>query len=201
MQDESQGDHWLDRLTEEDKKILLSLARQALEDCVKGDPIPPIDIDNLPSKLVQPGATFITLTIDSELRGCIGSLEATRPLAEDVRLHAVAAALEDYRFPPVQEEELSRILIEISRLTTPKLLQYNDPEELLSKIRPGLDGVILKEGIRRATFLPQVWKKVPEVEVFLSKLCRKMGVPSGYWRSEDVEILIYQVEEFQESNS
>jgi AmmeMemoRadiSam system protein A len=198
MQDESQGDHWLDRLTDEDKNYLLSLARQALEDGVKGDPIPPIDIDNLPSILVQPGATFVTLTIDSELRGCIGSLEATRPLAEDVRLHAVAAALEDYRFPPVQEEELSRILIEISRLTIPKLLQYNDPEELLSKIRPGLDGVILKEGIRRATFLPQVWKKVPEAEVFLSMLCRKMGAPSSYWRSEDVEIFVYQVEEFHE---
>lgn len=198
MQDESKGDQLLDQLTDEERNILLSLARQALEDGVKGDPIPPIDIENLPPPLIQPGATFVTLTVDGELRGCIGSLEATRPLAEDVRLHAVAAALEDYRFPPVQEEELSRILIEISRLTTPELIQYDDPEKLLSKIRPGLDGVILKEGIRRATFLPQVWKKISEVEVFLSMLCRKMGASSDYWRSEDVEVLIYQVEDFHE---
>jgi AmmeMemoRadiSam system protein A len=110
------------------------------------------------------------LTINRELRGCIGALEATHSLAEDVRVHAVAAALDDYRFPVVREEEISKITIEISRLTTPNLLEYDNPEELLAQIRPGVDGVVLKQGVRRATFLPQVWVKIPEVEVFLSML-------------------------------
>lgn len=198
MKEEMLSGQLADQLTIEEKDTLLQFAREALVDGVRGQPLSPIDDSILTSRLIQPGATFVTLTIDRELRGCIGALEATRPLAEDVRVHAVAAALEDYRFPAVQEEEVPKITIEVSRLTTQKLVDYENPEELLEQIRPGIDGVILMQGVRRATFLPQVWKKVPEKEIFLSMLCRKMGIPSDKWRSTELNVFTYQVEEFHE---
>ena len=187
-----------DQLTGEERNILLRLAREALVRGVLGQALPELKQENLTPRLTEPGATFVTLTIDRELRGCIGSLEPTRPLAEDVRVHAVAAALEDYRFPPVREEEISKISIEISRLTSPVILDYENSEELLNKIRPGVDGIILMQGTRRATFLPQVWKKVPEKEIFLSMLCRKMGMPSDEWQGNSLQVFTYQVEEFHE---
>jgi len=198
MEEESRSGQLTDQLTIEEKRTLLELARDALEVGVGGQPLSPLDFNTLSSRLIEPGATFVTLTINHELRGCIGALEATLALAEDVRVHAVAAALDDYRFPAVREEEVSKIKIEISRLTPPKLLSFDNPGKLLEQIRPGVDGVVLQQGDRRATFLPQVWEKVPEVKVFLSMLCRKMGVPSDQWRSTKLQVFTYQVEEFQE---
>jgi len=198
MEAKSLSGQLADRLTKEDRKTLLKLARGALEEGVGGQPLSPLDLNTLSSRLIEPGATFVTLTINHQLRGCVGALEATLALAEDVRVHAVAAALDDYRFPAVREEEVSKIKIEISRLTLPILLSFDNPGKLLEQIRPGVDGVVLQQGDRRATFLPQVWEKVPEVEVFLSMLCRKMGVPSDQWRSTKLQVFTYQVEEFQE---
>ena len=188
----------VDSLNSDERRILLEIARQALEESARGEPLSELKIEDLPARLVVPGATFVTLTINEELRGCIGTLETTQPLVEDVRIHAVAAGSEDYRFPPVKPEEVANITIEISRLSEPRQLEYGNPEELLQKLRPGLDGVVIRAGNRRATFLPQVWDKVPEPDKFLSMLCRKMGVPSDYWREGKVEIFTYQVEEFHE---
>ena len=187
-----------DRLSDQDKQYLLNLAREALIFGVRRKRLPDIDSGSIPHKINLPGASFVTLTKNKELRGCIGSLEATRPLFEDVRLHTVAAALEDFRFPPVQEDEIKLISIEVSRLTIPRRIEFDNPEELLSKIRPGTDGVVIKKGLRRATFLPQVWEKVPEIEIFLMMLCRKMGAESDCWRSKNIEIFTYQVEKFCE---
>jgi len=198
MTEDAISDAASDQLSVEEEKFLLQLARAALEVGVQGDPLPQLELTSLSSKLIQPGATFITLTKNQDLRGCIGSLEATRPLAEDVRVHAVAAALEDFRFPPVQEDEIPQISIEISRLTTPAKIAFEDTDELFSQIRPGIDGVVIKKGVRRATFLPQVWEKVPDVEIFLEMLCRKMGASAECWRSMSVEIFTYQVEKFCE---
>jgi len=139
------------------------------------------------------------LTIWENLRGCIGTLEATQPLIIDVQEHAVAAAMEDYRFPVVREEELQLINIEISRLTPVHLMDYSTPGDLVSKIRVNLDGVLIKASGKRATFLPQVWEKVPDPEQFLSQLCIKMGAPPDLWRGRDVEIYTYQVENFKEA--
>ena len=188
-----------DKLTLEEQQTLLRLARDAMERGVKGEKLPPLDQSTLPPHLCEQGASFITLTVHGELRGCIGGLEARQPLAEDVREHAVASALEDPRFPPVREEELSRIQIEVSRLTRPIPLEYKDAKDLLSKLRPHVDGVILQDGFHRATFLPQVWEKIPEAAAFLDNLCYKMGVNSSVWRSKHLEVLTYQVEEFHES--
>jgi AmmeMemoRadiSam system protein A len=115
-----------------------------------------------------------------------------------VREHAIAAALKDPRFPPVREDELNRIQIEVSRLTRPVPLEYKDAVDLLSKLRPQVDGVILSDGARRATFLPQVWEKIPDPAEFLNNLCYKMGIHDNAWRTRHLDVLIYQVEEFHE---
>ncbi len=142
---------------------------------------------------------FVTLTERSgELRGCIGTLEAHQPLVEDVREHAAAAATLDYRFSPVMPDEVTELRIEISRLTTPLPLEYTSPDELPARLRPGVDGVILRDGGHRATFLPQVWEKVGDPEEFLAHLCLKMGAPANLWRRKKMDVLIYQVEEFHE---
>lgn len=185
-------------LNQEERKILLDLARQALEAGVAGDPLPQIELSDLPGPLQDPGATFVTLTINGELRGCIGTLSVQQPLAEDVREHAVAAALNDYRFTPVAVSELADINIEISRLTAPQPVKYGSPQELLAAIRPNVDGVIIRSGSRRATYLPQVWEKIPDPEQFLGSLCLKMGVDYNYWRVNELEVLVYQVEEFHD---
>jgi AmmeMemoRadiSam system protein A len=190
-----------DALTQEEQQLLLRLAREALERGVRGETLPPLDASSLPPRLQEAGATFITLTRDGELRGCIGALDPYQPLAEDVREHAVAAALEDPRFPPVSERELDRIEIEVSRLTRPVPLEYRDVKDLLSKLRPHVDGVILRDGSHRSTFLPQVWEKIPSPADFLDNLCYKMGADPHLWRKKHLEVFTYQVEEFRESTN
>ena len=187
-----------DKLTLEEKQILLKLARQSLEAGVRGVKLPILDLAALTPALRADGAAFVTLTVHGELRGCIGALEPYQSLAEDVREHAVAAALEDYRFPQVQENELATIEIEVSRLTIPLPLEYKDAEDLLTKLRPGMDGVILRDSFRRATFLPQVWEKIPDTAAFLANLCYKMGAAPDTWKRKHLEVLVYQVEEFHE---
>jgi len=188
-----------DKLTPEEQKTLLRFAREAMTLRVKGEKLPRLELSALPTRLREDGASFITLTINGELRGCIGALEAYQPLAQDVREHAIAAALEDPRFPPVEEGELEAIQIEVSRLTRPTPLKYKDANELLSKLKPNVDGVIMRESFgRRATFLPQVWEKLPNPVDFLNHLCQKMGLNEDAWRTKRLEVLTYQVEEFHE---
>lgn len=187
-----------DQLTPEEQMTLLRLAREALERGVRGEKLPRLDLSTLTPHLREQGASFVTLTMHSELRGCIGTLEAYQPLAEDVREHAVAAALNDYRFQPLTPAELNGISIEVSRLTAPLPLDYTSPEDLLAKLRPHTDGVILRDGSRRATFLPQVWEKIPEPAEFLDNLCYKMGAEEQLWRRKHLNVQIYQVEEFHE---
>ncbi len=187
-----------DRLTEEEKQTLLRLAREALQQGVAGQTMTALQVEGLTPTLRADGASFVTLTIRGQLRGCIGALEPYQPLAEDVREHAVAAALEDPRFPPVSRAEVDQIEIEVSRLTLPRDLAYTDTDDLLGKLKPHVDGVILRDGFRRATFLPQVWEKIPDKQEFLDNLCYKMGEPPDMWRRKHLEVLTYQVEEFRE---
>ena len=187
-----------DQLTDLEKQTLLRLAREAMECGARGQKLPPLDKASLTPNLLEQGASFVTLTVHGELRGCIGALEAYQPLVDDVREHAIAAALEDPRFPPVDESELDRISIEVSRLTAPRPLEYSNSEDLLAKLRPHVDGVILKGDFHRATFLPQVWEKIPDPEEFLDHLCAKMGAKPGLWRNTKLQVYVYQVEEFHE---
>jgi AmmeMemoRadiSam system protein A len=185
-------------LNVDERRCLLETARSELEAAVRGEPVPEVRMELIPPRLLEPGASFVTLTASGSLRGCIGTLEARQPLIDDVREHAVAAALEDFRFTPVQPTELPGIEIEISRLTAPWPLVYADSEDLLAKLRPNVDGVVILDGIRRATFLPQVWAKIPDPADFLDNLCYKMGAPVDYWRRTRLDVLVYEVEEFRE---
>lgn len=185
-------------LSQQEKKFLLNLARSSIERAVKRQPLPEIVLDDLSDILRTDGAAFVTLTKDKRLRGCIGALEAYQPLVMDVREHAATAAMEDYRFAPVSASELTSISIEISRLTQPNALEYADAEALITLLRPDIDGVILSDGLRRATFLPQVWEQLPNPEDFLSHLCHKMGSSPGAWRHKHLVVSTYQVEEFHE---
>jgi AmmeMemoRadiSam system protein A len=186
-------------LTAEERQQLLSLARRAVQAAAERREPPVITPEAFSSRLFQQGASFVTLTeADGELRGCIGALEAYRPLVEDVCEHAAAAAVHDFRFPPVAPYEVPGLQIEISRLGAPQPLAYSGPADLLARLRPGVDGVILRDGLRRATFLPQVWEKVSNAEEFLSHLCMKMGAPASLWRRKKLDVQIYQVEEFHE---
>jgi uncharacterized protein len=185
-------------LNKTEQKILLKIAREALEQSVRGKTIPEINLSALPPTLQEHGASFVTLTQNSRLRGCIGTLEAYQPLAKDVQEHAMAAALQDPRFPQVQPAELTQIHIEVSALSPKTPLPYQNPDDLLKKIRPNIDGVVLEDGHRKATFLPQVWEKVPDKQQFLSHLCMKMGSPEDLWRKKPLTVSTYQVQEFDE---
>jgi len=185
-------------LNEEERQYLLKLARTTIERAARGDKsvallTPPT------SRLEQPGAAFVTLhTRDGRLRGCIGSLIAHRSLIEDVQHNATAAALEDPRFSPVNTAELDNIVIEVSVLTTPEPLNFDEPDDLIRKLRPNVDGVLIERGWNRATFLPQVWEQLPSHEEFLSHLCNKAGLPANAWQWPDLKVSTYQVEEFEE---
>lgn len=186
------------RLSDTDKAELLKIAREAIISAVKGQQSDLLNLNIFSKDLQADGVSFVTLIKDGKLRGCIGALEAYQPLAKDVQEHAVAAALEDYRFNPVSADEIALLNIEISILTPLNRLDYNDSEDLLSKLRPGIDGVLIKDGSKRATFLPQVWEQISKCEEFLSHLCVKMGASPNLWQQKHLDIFIYQVEEFKE---
>lgn len=152
--------------------------------------------------LDAPGASFVTLTSGrapgGALRGCIGSLGARRPLREDVEANAVAAALHDPRFAPLTARELDDTVVEVSVLSAPAALPAADEAELLARLRPGVDGVVLSASGRRATFLPQVWEQLPDPADFLARLRRKAGLPADYW-GRDVIVETYTVTAWQEA--
>lgn len=143
--------------------------------------------------LCEKGSSFVTLRRDGDLRGCIGSLEAIRPLGEDIAHNAVAAALHDRRFPPVTASELDALEVEVSLLTPSEPLPCVDERDALRKLRPGVDGVVLEFGPHRATFLPQVWESLPEASLFLRELKRKAGLPADFWHP-GMRVLRYGVE-------
>jgi hypothetical protein len=134
--------------------------------------------------LAQPAATFVTLKQDEQLRGCIGSLEARRPLGVDVRENALAAAFRDPRFPPLAAIEFEATGVEVSLLSASESIDVASEEELVARLRPGVDGVIIEHGHHRATFLPQVWESLPEPWRFLAALKRKAGLPERFWSGE-----------------
>ena len=188
----------ISNLTDEERALLLHLAREAVSAAAAGRPLPKPDLSQLPASLTAAGACFVTLERGHELRGCTGTLLARAPLAEEVVRTAAQTALYDPRFNPVRPEEVGKLTIEISVLTPPTRLDMKDPTRLPTMIRPGIDGVTLMRGRYRATFLPQVWEKIPDPIRFLDMLTQKMGLPSRAWAQKGMEAEIYQVEEFAE---
>ena len=181
------------------KKTLLTLARASIAEAV--DVEYSLDTKTLLEEnpwLEEQGASFVTLTTNGDrLRGCIGSIIAHRKLYEDIIHNAKSAAMDDPRFPSLTQKEFDGITVEVSILSEPEPLEYDSIEELKSKIRVGIDGVVLKYGVYQATFLPQVWDQLPTFELFFSHLCQKAGMEADCL-GRIPEILTYQVEEYKE---
>jgi AmmeMemoRadiSam system protein A len=180
-------------LNKEDQQRLLELAKSSIQHGLQtGRPLK-IDLDDYPAELTERRATFVTLQTNHQLRGCIGMLEAVRPLAEDIAENAYSAAFKDPRFPPLETRELDNLDIHLSILTPAEPVSFNSEQDLISRLQPGIDGLILQEGHRRGTFLPSVWESLPEPEQFLRHLKQKAGLPPDYW-SENIQVYRYQTE-------
>ncbi len=174
---------------------LLTLARNAIA-ARFGLPDAPVAVD-LP-ELHEMGATFVTLTQRGDLRGCIGSLEARRPLLKDVQENACSAAFRDPRFEPLSADEWPLTRVEVSLLTPPEPLAFHDEADALARLRPNIDGVIFSADNRRSTFLPQVWEQLPEPADFMARLKHKAGLPANYW-GPDVRLERYTVRKWKET--
>ena len=190
-----------ENLSASERKTLLELARRVLVRVAGDANAPPIEVtaQELPTKLLEKKACFVTLTERADLRGCIGHLEPQEALYLAVMDNARSAAIQDPRFPPVRPEETSKIHIEISVLTEPQPLAFGSSADLLSKLQPKVDGVVLRIGSRRATFLPQVWEQLPDKVEFLDRLAQKAGCAASAWRGKDTQVSIYHVECFEEN--
>ncbi len=177
-------------------KLLLKLARSAIA----------TELGIAPSNCSEPewtkehGATFVTLTLDGQLRGCIGSLEACSSVLDDVRHNAVSSAFHDPRFDPLSKEEFQNVVIEVSLLSNPEPISHSGEMDALSKLTPGKDGVVLQYGGHRATYLPQVWEQLPETDLFIAKLKRKAGLAEDFW-SGDIRLSRYSVQKWSEDES
>lgn len=154
-------------------------------------------LEEVPAPLIELGACFVTLHLDRQLRGCIGSLEAARPLIEDVAFNAHAAAFRDPRFPALRAFEFEHLQLDISVLTPAVSLAFTSEADLLEKLRVGVDGLILELGERRGTFLPSVWEALPDPVQFLRELKRKAGLPADFWR-DDLKVWRYTTESIAE---
>ncbi len=178
-------------------KILLQYAREVLQE--KFGESSAEKPEN--SDFAVERATFVTLKIAGQLRGCIGSLVPSEPLVDSVGTNVVNAAFHDHRFSALTREELETVTLEISILTPTQLLSFDDKEDLFDRIRPGIDGVVLRCGEKGATFLPQVWKQLPDPKTFFSRLCDKAGLADDCWQHDGLIVEVYQVQSFTEEKA
>ena len=186
------------RLSIEEGRLLLDLARQTIAVELGLAQVPPDDLDrHAPVFKLQRGV-FVTLKKAGDLRGCIGTLAADQPLADNIRTNAINAAFRDPRFAPLTTDEWPQIKIEVSVLSRPRRLAYASGEELPERITPHEDGVVIRKGFTSATFLPQVWKQLPRPQDFLAHLCLKAGLAAEAWHAGDLEVETYHVQYFEE---
>jgi AmmeMemoRadiSam system protein A len=188
--------------TEEQGQVLVKLVRQTIMKKL-GRKTPASELDDLDRALRDEGfqshcGTFVTLKIHGQLRGCIGNLTSTETAWDGVKRNAINAAFHDPRFSPLTDTELDQTEIEVSILTEPRPLEYQNGQDLTKKLRVNVDGVIIRKGHASATFLPQVWEQLPQPEEFLSHLCMKAGLSSDAWKGPELEVLTYQVQYFEE---
>jgi len=173
--------------------VLLKIARDAIAQSFGMPPSETLHNDWLDA----PGATFVTLTQDGDLRGCIGSLEAYRPLGTDVQQNALAAAFRDPRFPPLRKDEFAETRVEVSLLSPQQPITFTDEADALAQLRPNVDGVVFEYELHRSTFLPQVWEQLTQPRQFMAHLKRKAGLPEDFW-SPQVRLFRYTVEKWKE---
>ena len=176
-------------------EILLAIARAAIARELGRETRAPEDAQ----WLFEPGATFVTLRKEELLRGCIGTLEARRPLLQDVKANAVSAAFKDPRFPPLVLDELDATHVEVSLLSPLELISFENEQHALSHVEPGLHGVSFEYGRHKSTFLPQVWEELPDLREFMGHLKQKAGLPPDFWDPE-VKLSRYTVSKWSESS-
>jgi AmmeMemoRadiSam system protein A len=181
-------------VNQRDGQLLLDLARESIKQGLPGGCDPVVDLHGLPDSLSKPGASFVTLILGDQLRGCIGHLEATQPLLKDVVENANRAAFSDPRFAPLTTKEFEYVELSISILSSPEPILFTSEDDLLTKIRPGIDGLILKQGAYQGTFLPSVWQSLPRSVEFLRRLKLKAGLHEEYW-SDSVQVLRYTTQQ------
>ncbi|MDD4028641.1 MAG: AmmeMemoRadiSam system protein A [Bacteroidia bacterium] len=187
-------------MNEYEQKTLLRVARTTIENHLDNRQFNILlERKQFPSLWVKKGC-FVTLTQNQRLRGCIGTIEPIFPLLDAVQRNSMSAAFYDPRFHPVTHKEIQTIRIEISVLTIPRELMYANPHEIVEKVNPYQDGVILQLGSHTATFLPQVWEELPTHEEFFRHLSFKAGLEPNSWKNNsDMKIFIYQVDKFAET--
>ena len=168
--------------------ILLSIARSSISDALG---LPTKAPDDAPW-LKNEGASFVTLTLSGKLRGCIGSIEAHRPIGDDVKANSYAAAFKDPRFQPLTAHELHAVRVEVSVLSTITSLEFSDEQDAIGKLRPHIDGVVFQYKAHRSTFLPQVWESLPQPKDFIAHLKQKAGLPANFWE-DDIKLSRYTV--------
>lgn len=184
-------------LTQTDIDILFDIARDALRrSTLHGDMEWLPDLDPFPQRMRQPAATFVTLHTDGKLHGCIGSVEPRLPLVWDVAKNAIAAAHRDPRFPPLRPQELDRTEVEISILSPLQELPYTGFEDLMAKVRPGVDGVMVMRGWQRGLLLPQVWEDLPDRRRFLEHVALKAGASPEIYLDPKTHVYVFQVHSF-----
>ena len=182
-------------LSRDEREFLRRVALESIRHGLEAErPLVP-DPGEYISRLQVPGAVFVTLNLHGKLRGCIGSLEARRPLVEDVARNAYSAAFMDGRFPPLSPEEFPDLELHLSLLTPLEPLTVEDREDLLNTLQPGVDGLLLEDPPHRSTFLPQVWESLADPEEFLGELLLKAGLSRDHW-SGTLCFHRYRVEEF-----
>ena len=180
-------------IPQQHRERLTGLAYQSIQFGIQHQRPVPVNTEDWPVELCVTRASFVTLHKYDELRGCIGTLTATLPLVQDIAEHAFDAAFKDPRFGPVTEFELDLLSIHLSVLSPPEPLDFNSETELLGIIRPGIDGLILKERTHQGTFLPSVWEKLPDPKQFLRHLKQKARLSPDYW-SDTIQIERYSTE-------
>ena len=183
----------------EDKRCLLDLARRVILDRLNKRPTDPLPTAISPEFTEKRGC-FVTLHIGCQLRGCIGTIEPIKTLISAVTENAAMSAFQDPRFSPVTLKEIDNITIEISILTKPAALVFQNAEDLKKQLKPDVHGVILSRGYNRATFLPQVWEQLPKTEDFLGQLCRKAGMETTCWKDMRTSVEVYEVTAFSETD-
>ena len=182
-------------LSTDDKSTALRIAKESILHGLKNGSALSVITNNYSQGLQQTLACFVTLHKNNQLRGCIGALESSQPLIDDIAEHAFAAAFRDTRFPPLEEDELSELSIDISVLSKPEKINFENEEDLLKQIRPNIDGLILEYSYNRGTFLPSVWEQLPNKKDFLNHLKIKAGLTSNWWHN-DVKISRYETTQF-----
>ena len=181
------------QLSQKDKDVLKNAARDALMHSIHHSEELPVTLSEFPATLHDDQNTFVTLNYNGKVIGCMGNLVANQPLIKDVVHNTFSASYYDPRFPDPKTIDPEKIEIHISLLSPNEAIKFHSEQELLAKIRPGKDGLLIREGSRSGTFLPAVWDSIPDRESFLKELKRKAGLPADYW-SDTIEIYRYTTE-------